>query len=55
MKKVKNADYNYFKKKERIPKERVVKYGNFTFICDDENQAELFRKWLKAGGNFEIK
>lgn len=50
--------YNYFKSKKRENVnygKHVVKAGKVTFVCDNANQAELIKKWIKAGDNFEIR
>lgn len=51
--------FNYFSKdyknKKNLKKKNSVKIGNFIMVCDNPKQAELLRKWMKAGDNFEIK
>lgn len=50
-KKANNPAYNYFKKNKR----NEVQYGAIKFVCANANQADLLRKWIKAGDKFEIK
>lgn len=51
--------FNYFamerNKKKAKNNKNVVHAGNVMFVCDNANQADLIRKWIKAGDNFEIK
>ena len=51
--------FNYFgmerNKKKLKNNKNVVYSGNVTFVCENANQADLIRKWIKAGDNFEIK
>lgn len=37
------------KKKSRDNK-NIVRAGNAVFVCDNAKQADLIRKWIKAGG-----
>lgn len=51
--------FNYFgmerNKKKLRDNKNTVHVGNVVFICDNAKQADLVRKWVKAGDNFEIK
>jgi len=51
--------FNYFgmerDKKKTRDKNNIVRKGNVMFVCDNAEQADLLRAWIKAGDNFEIK
>lgn len=50
--------FNYFKKspdKKPVKRGTRVDYGGVTFVCDNPAQADLLKKWLKAGDNFNLK
>lgn len=52
--------FNYFSKeykarKKKLDPKNCVKMGKLIMVCDNPNQADLLRKWMKAGDNFEIK
>ena len=51
--------FNYFgmerNKKKLKNNKNIVRAGNVAFVCANVNQADLIRKWIKAGDNFEIK
>lgn len=55
MKKEVKFDYFAKKKMNEAYGKYVVKAGNVVFVCDNANQKDLIKKWIKAGDKFVIK